>query len=328
MRSARRDHPAPVRKRGGAPPPIEPEVDFAVNLHRLVVSNLPMRTEVDSIPQRYSAIFRIPFPISPTVPLAAVLTHDFGHLFAVTQNRSGQVFVEPKLGPDLPLEEVARMHQAHIRALVAPQPPIFHSNNPPVRQVPMPMPQPAPQRTVTGNLTPREEKSVLLMLKGLHKVLLMHPELGESDSISNLRDSLLDAFFDIIGLPMVCPATQRSVDPIELLQKNQGKVFTRIIEEPVTGKVSVRAIAENPQFGPQGSLSSGTVGTPVPRTGFSAMLQLLREQILANSFIVESALNDRHLAQRIADRNLWQQAMETLINQEKQATSILNSLFR
>ena len=294
-----------------SPPPSE--TDLAVYLHRLIASNLPMRTEVATIPQQYSLMFRTPLPIPPNVGIETVLGRDFPHLFALSRNRSGQVFVEPRLGADAPIEEVARIHLAHLKAGVGPQP-LPQPINPPVA---------SPQPT---KLTPEEEKTVQLILRGIHKVLIMHPQIGDANSIDDLRNAILDAFYDIIGVPMVLPSSNRRVDPLELVRKNQGKVFTRLVEEPVTGRVSVKAITERPHFVPQVTLAFPT--RPIqtkPNTIVHDLVQKLRTQIASNLSSLDRAIASG-FDKNVADPKLWKEALEALITHEAQTTSILNNL--
>ena len=296
------------------------DVDFAVNLHRLVVANLPMRTDVDAIPQKYEMMFRLPFPIPPMpigpTGLAALLTRDFRHILIFTHNRSGQVFVEPALSPEIPLDEVARIHVA-TRSAAGP--------------VPQPMPSAgAPSMTTGQKLSPDEERSAQLILKALHKVIVMNPALGEADSLEKLRDNILDAFYDMFGTPMVL-SSGLPVDPIELIRKNEKRVFTKLIQEPVTGRVTVRAIVEGPSFIPQVTLTAppgGKTGGGSAegfRTVNEAMVKL-RSHLVANLGLIDVALarGDR---MAIPDPALWKQALETLIGQEVQSTGILTNLF-
>jgi hypothetical protein len=296
--------------RGGPPA----EAELAVNLHKLITSNLPNRTEVSAIPQQYGAMFRTQFPIPPNAGIDTVLGRDFSHLFSLSRNRTGQVFVEPRIGSDLPIEEVVRIHLTHLKASMQPKSPPLPLNPPPA-----PSQQPS-------KLTAEEERTVQLILRGIHKILIMHPTIGDANSINDLRNALLEAFYDILGVPMVIPSSNRRVDPIELIRKNQGKVFTRLVEEPVTGKVSVKAITERPHFVPQVTLGFQTRSIQTtPNTILHELVQSLRSQLATNLNSLDRAIASG-FDRKVADPKLWKEALEALISHEDQTTSILNNL--
>ena len=312
-------------------PPV-PDVDFAVNLHRIVAQSLPRRTEVDSIPASYLQTFWKPFPIPPEVVpagpggLAAVLQRDFGHLLSFSQNRQGVWCADLVFAPETALEEIARFHIDFRTGKL--QPPPIQSSSP---QGPAPAAIVQPPPTIqTKTLSKEEEASAQLLLKGLHKVLLAFPDVGQADSIADLQRRLREGFYRVFNLPLVL-SSGLAVDPVELIRKNQQKSFSRILEDPMTGAASVKAIGDNPQFVPVGSVTIGSSVspqvTPQQRQGppMQAAMKQLRQLLAENLMLVDKGLAG---PVSVPDPNLWNTALATLIQQETQTRDILVSLFK
>ena len=318
------------------------DVEFAVNLHTLVCSNLPKHTLVESIPSQYTQMYWKPFPIPPeAVPagpfgLASVLESHFGHLFNFSNDRQSASLIDPILPPNSSPDDVARFHSDfRLKSTKTPaqlEPPVH-----PLALMTKTAPQPAPASSLvkinTLKLSSEEENSAQLILRCLHKILINKPYIGEADSMSALQEALQDAYFDLMGLPMVL-CSGLVVDPLDLIQKNQTKSFTRIFEEPVTGRVNVRAIPENPQFVPVGTITlteknSSSAKSRVPREleSVGAAMRSLKQNLSDNLHAVETALG-RMDKMAVPDVKLWLSALDTLVGQEKQAGEILANLFK
>lgn len=331
------------------------DLEFAVNLHTLVCSNLPKRTLVESIPAQYLKMYWKPFPIPPeAVPagphgLASVLESHFNHLLSFSKDRQSESFVEPLMPPNSPSDEVARFHTEKRLSAMKSHPP-----EPAPVQHPLailgkniggpskPSPQPAQAQAPSGTsvvkintlkLSPEEENSAQLILRCIHKILTNKPYIGDADSMSALQEALQDGYFDLMGLPMVL-CSGLVVDPLDLILKNQMKSFTRIFEEPVTGKVNVRAIQENPQFIPIGSItitekniSSTKIRVPRELEPVASAMRLLKDKLARNINSIDAALG-RMDKLDVPDITLWLSALDTLVGQEKQAGDILANLFK
>ena len=332
------------------------DLEFAVNLHTLICSNLPNPTLVESIPSQYLQMYWKPFPIPPeAVPagpngLMSVLESHFDHLMGFSKDfQTGEFFVKPKLPPNLSSDDVARFHTDYRLTSISTSSTNI-SNKPVVHHHPLALmgknisaPKPLLNQAVpasapvvkinTIKLTPEEENSAQIIIRCLHKILSGKPYLGEADSMPLLHDALHEAYFELMGLPMVL-CSGLVVDPLDLIQKNQGKSFTRIFQEPVTGKVNVRAIQENPQFASIGSVtlteknvSSAKLRIPKELESVASSMRLLKDKLSMNLHAVDSALAQMDKL-TVPDVNLWLTALDTLVKQESQAGEILSNLFK
>lgn len=319
------------------------DVDIAVNLHRLVGSNAPRATPVEALPEQYMQMYWQPFPIPPEVVppggLADVLAREFGHLFTFSKNRAGAPYVSTVMPADTPLDQVARLH---IEARMAQQPP------PPVsKKAPAKKPTPvavakavAPAAQVPAGPSPvklsaDEEASAQTLLKGLHCVLVGNSKLGDAQSMEELRRNLQLGFFELFQLPLVL-SSSKIADPIELVLKGQMKCFTRLLQDPLNGTVSVKALTENVQIPQIGSLTHDWMKAPrttVPpspdatstvKPAVDALFKRLRDQLVENLSMVDGAIANPNL--NVPDVKLWTQALETLCHQERQTRDILKGL--
>lgn len=315
-----------------------PDLDFAVNLHRVVAQQLPRRIEVDNIPAVYLQTFWKPFPIPPEVVpagpggLAAVLQREFGHLLSFSQNRQGVWCADLVLPPETPLEEIARFHidfrSSHVQPptglkAIAPQGQPSQGSVPSVQTQP-----PIKQHHVlqTRTLSKEEEASAQLITRGIHQTLLANPSVGEAVSMQDLQRQLQEAFYKLFRLPLVL-ASGLPVDPLELVRKNQQKSFSRILEDPMTGSTTVKAIGDNPQFVPIVSLLGMDAKGPaaVPADPLQAGMKQLRLLLAENMKLIDMALAG---PVNVPDANLWKNALTTLVQQETQTRDILVNLFK
>jgi hypothetical protein len=191
-------------------------------------------------------------------------------------------------------------------------------------------PQPAPRPSIVS-LTKEQEESAQLLLKGVYHTLLENPACGEGESLTDLRKKLQMGFYSVFQLPMIL-CSGELVDPIELVQKGQSKCFSRLLEEPLTGAVSVLVLSENPVFPPVVSLTTGwelvppviRKTSPSPSPEIMALFSKLRELVHANLLVIDSALAKPPMD--IPDLTLWKQALETLCGQQMQSRDILKGL--
>ena len=331
--------------KAAAAPPVPTDVDFAVDLHRLVASNAPRPTPVESIPEQYMQMYWKPFPIPPeAVPLGTlpdILARDFGHLFAFNRTtRTGEVFVTTALPPDNPLDNVASFHIETRRsewALSQPTQQPAKAAAPPAKKAkasPKQGPKASPVTNAAGvKLTAGQEQSAQLLMRVLHQLLLSNPSVGEGSSFLELRGKLQDGFYDLVQLPLVL-STGESVDPIELISKGQGKCFSRVLQDPLSESVSVKAFAENPQFPPVSTLtfnwSQGAAQVrqqPLPMQASVEAMKLatgLRQKLVDNLKMLEQAIAKPPT--NPTSVGLWKQAFEALTVQETQNGQILQSL--
>jgi hypothetical protein len=338
-------------KRGAkaAAPIPQTDVDIAVDLHRLVASNAPRPTLVESIPEQYMQMYWKPFPIPPeAVPpggLPDILARDFGHIFQFTRSRSGESLVTTALPPETPLDHVALFHMETMRARLPPgappRPPIASvaANAPPPTKKAKASPKQGPKSKAPSaagptKLSPEQEQSAQLLMRALHQVLLANPSYGEASSYADLRGKLQDGFYELFELPLLL-STGESVDPIELVQRGQGKAFSRILEDPLSGSVVVKSLSENPQFPSVGSLNFAWSTLPSPPPPQAAKQTPPPEDVIVLALRLKELLLDnlRRVDQAIdnppsnpANIGLWKQAFEALCGQESQSSQILQSI--
>ena len=309
--------------------PASSDVDCAVDLHRLVASNAPRPTPVEAIPEQYMQMYWKPFFIPPeAVPpggLADILARDFGHILNFQTNRSGEAFVTTKMAPDIALDQVARFHSEH-RQERPQKRPKSSPKAPPVSE-------PVTVSVSSTKLSVEQEQSAQWLIRGLHIALTADPRIGEASSLPELRDKLQAGFFSVLQLPIVL-CTGQLVDPIELVQKGQGKCFSRILQDPLSSAVAVKALAENPQFVPVVSLTFGwetkpqvepepPVAPKIPPE-IPLLFNRLRNLMSDNMKILDAAMAKP--SSKIPDVGLWKQALETLCGQEMTIKNILSGL--
>jgi hypothetical protein len=315
------------------------------------------------MPEQYMQMYWQPFPIPPeAVPpggLADVLAQTFGHLFAFSKNRAGAPYISTLLPADTPLDQVARVHlesrMSQQKAMGGPPPAKIQSKKPPSTHPlattsmakvapPAKSPQASPvaTNTIAPKLSPEDELMAVAFQQGLHQVLLSNPILGQARSLVDLRNNLQEGFYETFQLPIVLSGAQ-PVDPIELIHKGQGKSFTRLLEDPLTGSVVVKAMTgDSVKFGPIQSLSydwpkrvpvstgreDSVMVAPIqaaPRSDdILSLFHRLRELLVDNLNTVDSAIANPSLS--VPDVSLWIQALETLCSQERQTRDILKGL--
>jgi len=340
-------------KRPTDPPAVPSDVDCAVDLHRVVANNAPRPTPVEAIPEEYYKMYWKQFFIPPeAVPpggLADILARDFGHIIQIQFNRAHEAFVTTVLPPETNLDAVAEYHiekrriaktkserplkknktETEVRAKTpAVKPPSVPVN---VKASPQAVSAQPPTQPVVTKLSKEQEESAGWLLRGLHMALSSDPKIGETESTNALREKLQAGFYEALQLPIIL-CTGQLIDPIELLQKGQGKCFSRILQDPLSSAVSVKALGENVVFPSIGSLTFNwqaqaeepkTRPAP-PGNEIPILFQQLRSLLTENLRIVDLALAKPNA--KIPDLALWKKALETLCGQELTTRNILTGL--
>lgn len=310
------------KQRGPVPPREEmSEPEFAFTLHKIALAALPNKTPVNSVPSSFSAITRgQPFPIPPErIPpgpegLASILSAAYHHILNFTQNREGQIFMSPIFPPETTMEKIrdvlvkARGEETAPKA-AAP------------KSAPAPKPAPLDPSTVFS----QHSESVNLLARGICELLRHRTDIGEAESIDGLRAKISENFYSFFKLPLSVAGSRVPVDPILILEKFQGALFSRIMEEPVTGGVFVKPLAEAPAAPAVSKPPASRLQSTLPaEVNVSAVN--LRAQLARSLDILDAALSGTKKFE-IPDPVLWKNALETLLNQENQAVEVLANLF-
>jgi len=254
-----------------------------------------------------------PYPITaeqipPGRPdgLAHVLGTRFGSILKLSQNnRDGKIFSEPILAVNMSLDDVMRVQAKYMQ----------HDPATPSQQGSV-----APIASIS---TPSQE-TLELFAKGVHRLLIKNAKIGEAENLDALKMQIHGGFFELFKIPL---AIETPLDPLVVIQQAGGSMFGRLIEEPVTGRVSVSAVVSSKPTALVKPIITKT--TPavekIPDTIITVLTRQLRTQLLQNLDIVDKALSGGQLD--VPDESLWKNALETLINQQVQASDILNNLF-
>ncbi len=337
------------------------EADFAIALHKIAVSNLPSKTPVDTIPHKFAALYpQVAFPIPadriPPGPdgLASILSGSFVHILNFTQNREGRVFVTPVFAADTTNEQIVDVHRKN-RASGLGGPEMSSkipqakndvavknvaADNTNVRKIisknvsspekPSKSPPAARDLLVIPPAVLTEYPEALALLaKAVHELLRMKPEIGEGANLDELRKNISECFFTWFHVPMTVAGGTIPIDPLSLMEKFQGTLFTRVMEEPVTGSVFVKAIVALPPLPP---VIPPPQAKPVPAKPLALPAEVevaalrLRAHLEKSLVVLDSALSGKRSFD-IPDTNLWKNALDTLLSQESQALEVLSNLF-
>ena len=279
--------------------------DFAVILHRLVCANLPNLTLVDDIPTMYQQMQRSTFP-KVAGGVASVLTSQFPHILSFTR-MDGKLFASPLNPPETSVEGIVAIHK---RARAGHQPVAA-----------------AAVVAATPSRPQLNEQTLALVSQGVKKVLQTTPSIGQAINMNELRSQISKGFFDMFKMPIALEGGKVLVDPITILQKGEGTLFTKLVEEPVTGHVSVKAIisTSSSQSGSKqiGGSMSGAAAALDPQV--TEGLKRLRFAIKKNIDLIDVALARPGAAG--IDVELQKSGIETMISEQFKFTEVLTHMF-
>jgi len=256
---------------------------IAVALHRIVCANLPNLTLVDDINNMYQQMYRKNFPRIDNGGMVNFIVTQYSHILNIT-NVNGQIFAGPVNPPETSAQGIIVIHRrsrsssgsagsASVWSSAQAVPPV--TSSPPLSAPSAPPVSPRPQMN---------EQTLSLLSQGVRKVLTTFPGLGEADNIEELRSKISQGFFDMFKMPIALEAGKILVDPITILKKGEGTLFSKLVEEPVTGRVSVKGI-NKVVTPPVAAKNSGTHDPQITEG-----MKKLRTTLVRNLELIDSAL--------------------------------------
>ena len=284
---------------------------LAFELHRIVAANLPNLTLVDDVNNLYQEMFHRNFPKISQLGILHGLKSNYDHIlnFSTINNK---VYCGPANGADISKDDLLALHKRSREEVVA-------------TPVPAQIVKPVGAVTSVSSIKPPaqsraqvNEQTFSYLSQGVRTVLSADPSVGQAANLEELGEKISKSFFEMFRIPIALEAGKILVDPITILRKGEGTLFAKLVEEPVTGRVSVKPISVQKQTSPSSAEYESSVVEKLKR---------LRSSIVRNLEFIDTVLTrSLPLASKI-EADVFANGILTLVDYQEKSSGALLSFF-